>query len=162
MRNPGEMGRAFSGRLRCGVVAFSAAVRKRGRMAGNGGQMAVQEQKLRRTKKQSIETGGARLSQTSGEGKPAVASEQDELLQLGIEREIQEDLGRLSRALAAGARQGRPMESKLVLEMAKKKPRKAPEKKPWSMAKAWARERQWQGPQSEEGAEVDFGGLEPE
>lgn len=124
--------------------------------------MTVQEQKLQRGKKQSSQAGGALLFQGRGEDKLAQATGDDDQFELDIEKRFREDAGRLSMALAAGAMQGRPMESKLLMEMVKKKPRKTPEKKPWNMAKKWARERQWTGPQSEEGAEVDFGGLEPE
>ena len=124
--------------------------------------MAVQALKLRREKRQSGEMGGARLSRTTGEKKLARAKKEDDLLQLEIEQEIRADIGRVSRALAAGARQGRPMESKMLMDLAKKKPRKAPEKKPWSMAQQWGRERQWTEPQSEEASEMNSGGLEPE
>lgn len=124
--------------------------------------MAVQEQKLGKAQKQSKQTGRALPSQATGETKSADVPEQDELLQLEVEHDIREDIGRHSRALTFGARQGRSMESKMLMELSKKKPRKAPVKKPWSLAKQWANERQWTGEQSEEGAEVGSGGLEPE
>lgn len=124
--------------------------------------MALRKLEPRKAEKSSKESERVLTSPTPGEAKPAEHDDVEEQLHREVEKEIRAESSNLSKALIAGAKQGRSGESKLMYQLAKKKPRKEPVKKPWSMAKQFAREPQWTGPLDEEDGESGREELKPE